>query len=117
VIDSETADLVVESVVTVLELIGVAILVVGGVSAVVLAVRAALEGRPVYDAVRRRFGRALLLALEVLVAADVLETVTVDLSLENVASLALLVLVRTVLSISISIEIDGHLPWRRPPRQ
>jgi uncharacterized membrane protein len=43
----------------------------------------------------------------------VLKTVTVDLTLANVASLALLVLVRTVLSFSISIEIDGRVPWRR----
>jgi uncharacterized membrane protein len=53
-----------------------------------------------------------LLGLEVLVAADLIRTVAVDPSLENVATLGLIVLIRTFLSFSLDIEIDGRVPWR-----
>ena len=104
---------VAEDVAQVIELVGITILVVGGVGTAVAAARNALARRPVYTNVRRSFGRVLLLALEVLVAADVVETVAVDLTLESVGTLALLVLVRTVLSLSLSAEIEGVVPWRR----
>ena len=55
----------------------------------------------------------MLLGLEVLVAADIIKTVTVDTSLESVVVLGLLVLVRVILSFSLDVEIDGMLPWRR----
>lgn len=97
----------------VIELVGIAILVVGGLGTVVVAARNAVAGRPVYEDVRRSFGRVLLLSLEVLVAADIVQTVAIDLSLESVGTLALLVLVRTVLSLSLAAEIDGVVPWRR----
>jgi uncharacterized membrane protein len=62
---------------------------------------------------RESFGAVLLLALEVLVAADLIRTVAVAPTLENVAVLGLIVLIRTVLSFSLEIEIEGVLPWRR----
>lgn len=102
-----------EDVARAIELAGIAILVVGGLWTIYQAARNALAGRPAYDATRRSFGRALLLALEVLVAADVVQTVAVDLTLQSVATLGLLVLVRTVLSFSLSAELEGVLPWRR----
>ena len=68
-----------------------------------------------YEAARRTFGRALLLGLEVLVAADLIRTVSVDLTFESVGALGLLVVVRTILSFSIDIEINGVLPWRAGP--
>jgi Protein of unknown function (DUF1622) len=55
----------------------------------------------------------LLLALEVLVAADLILTVAVDPTWESVAVLGLIVLIRTVLSFSLEIEIEGVLPWQR----
>ena len=57
-------------------------------------------------------GRTILLSLEILVAADLIRTVAVDPSLENVGALALIVLIRTILSFSLDIEIEGRLPWR-----
>jgi uncharacterized membrane protein len=65
-----------------------------------------------YDAARQSFGRGLLASLEVFVAADLIRTVSVDLTLEGVGSLALLVVIRTILSFSIDIEISGVVPWR-----
>ncbi len=58
-------------------------------------------------------GAAILLGLEVLVAADLIRTITSKPSLEDAAILGLIVLIRTILSISIQIEIEGTPPWRR----
>lgn len=51
--------------------------------------------------------------LEVLVAADIITTVTVDRSLESVLSLGILVIIRVVLSFALEIELDGMVPWRK----
>jgi uncharacterized membrane protein len=110
--ESAFAD-VAEGVALVIEIVGIGILVVGGLLTAGQALRNALARRPVYEQARRSFGRGLLLSLEALVAADVVQTVAVDLTLESVGTLGLLVLVRTVLSFSLSAELEGVLPWRR----
>lgn len=97
------------------EVIGAAVLVVGLVWAAAVAVRLWRrgEGRRAYQTVRELFGGALLLGLEVLVAADLIRTVAVSPTLESVAVLGLIVLIRTFLSFSLQVEIDGVPPWRR----
>lgn len=95
------------------EAVGVGILVLGGIWAFVRAIMNARAHRDVYIGVRRDFGRALLLGLEILVAADIVKTVSVATTLENVLILGVLVLVRTLLSFSLDVEIDGVAPWRR----
>ena len=95
------------------EVIGVAILAVGSTVVTGQAIRGALARQPVYSRLRRGLGRVLLLGLEVLVAADVVRTVAVETTMESVAILGLLVIVRTVLSFALAAEIDGVLPWRR----
>ncbi len=95
------------------EAVGVAIIAMGGAYALASAILVRSRGRSMVDDARVRFGRPLLLGLEVLVAADIIETVTVDRSLESVLSLGALVLVRVVLSFSLEVELDGMPPWRR----
>jgi uncharacterized membrane protein len=98
------------------EALGAAILVVGVVWSLVLAVIGwrhtgnAMHG---YQAMRRAFGATLLLGLEVLVAADLIRTVAVAPTVTNVLVLGLIVLIRTFLSFSLETEIEGVLPWRR----
>ncbi|MGL6135374.1 MAG: DUF1622 domain-containing protein [Prochlorococcaceae cyanobacterium] len=65
-----------------------------------------------YLVARRTFGKVLLLALEVLIAADLMRTVSLSLTISSVLALGLLVVVRTILSFSIQIELEGDLPWR-----
>ena len=65
---------------------------------------------------RNYFGWSVLLALEILVAADLIRTIAVQPTLENVGVLGIIILIRTVLSFSLDIEIEGVLPWRRGPR-
>ncbi|WP_329456540.1 DUF1622 domain-containing protein [Streptomyces sp. NBC_01497] len=100
----------------VFEGVGAGVLAVGFVLSLVLAVRdwkrsgRAAEG---YRAMKEVFGGALLLGLEILVAADLIRTVAVAPTFKNVAVLGLIVLIRTFLSFSLQIEIDGILPWRK----
>jgi uncharacterized membrane protein len=77
------------------------------------------SGETTYRRGRAVLGRGILVGLEVLVAADLIRTVAVEPTVENVAVLGIIVLIRTVLSFSLDVEIEGVLPWRRvtPPRQ
>lgn len=61
---------------------------------------------------KHTLGRGLLLGLEILVAADVIRTVALEPTWDNVAALGLLVVVRTFLSWSLVVEIEGRWPWR-----
>jgi uncharacterized membrane protein len=98
-----------------IEAIGVAVLIVGLVWSVVVATRMwrAAGGRRAYQALRETFGGVLLLGLEILVAADLIRTVAISPTLQSVAVLGLIVLIRTFLSFSLQVEIDGVPPWRR----
>jgi uncharacterized membrane protein len=69
--------------------------------------------RAAYTRWRAIFGRGILVSVEILVAADLIRTVAVQPTLENVAVLGLIVVVRILLSFSLDIEIDGVLPWRK----
>ena len=96
------------------EIVGVAIIVVGGLIALVRAgfdLQRDHDATASYRGLRSFLGRSILLGLEVLVAADLIRTVAVDPSLENVAVLGLIVLIRTFLSFSLEVEIDGRWPW------
>jgi uncharacterized membrane protein len=105
----------VEVVVRVIELTAVAILAVGVAGGLLLAAYRAATGATwpaVYHTTRKGLGRVLLLGLEVLIAADIIATVALDLTLENAASLGLIVLIRTFLSWAIEVETDGRWPWQ-----
>jgi uncharacterized membrane protein len=98
------------------EAAGVAVLIAGGVIAFARAAADGVRRRPgAYARLRSFLGRTILLGLEILVAADLIRTVAVDPSLENVAVLGLIVLIRTFLSFSLDVEIEGRWPWRRTP--
>jgi uncharacterized membrane protein len=105
------------------EILGVLVLVSGICGSSWLAVsvwRQSHQGWKSYQAGRASFGRVLLMGLEILVAADLIRTVAVEPTLESVSVLGLIVVIRTVLSFSLEVEIDGVAPWRRnaaPPRE
>jgi uncharacterized membrane protein len=104
-----------EWVVTGFELTGVAVLVLGSVLALGSAVVTFFTegGAAAYERARQNVGRAILLGLEILIIADIVLTITVDRTLDSALALGLIVLVRTFLSFSLEIELDGALPWRR----
>ena len=98
-----------------IEVAGIVTLVIGLLIALVRAAMVLVGGQAeeAYRVVRTVFGRSILLGLEFLVAADIIRTVAVEPSLENVAVLGVIVLIRTFLSFSLEVEIDGTWPWRR----
>jgi uncharacterized membrane protein len=104
-----------ERVVQGFEVAGVAILVVGSLLAFVSAalVLRGGGGRAAYQRARQGVGRAILLGLEVLIIADIVLTITVDRTFDSAITLGIIVLVRTFLSFSLEIELEGTLPWRR----
>ncbi len=93
---------------------GVLAIVVGAVAAMLFAVpRLVRRERGVYGKFRRFLGRSILLGLELLVAADIIRTVAIAPTLDSVAVLALIVLIRTFLSWSLELEITGRWPWQQ----
>ncbi|GAA1683004.1 hypothetical protein GCM10009807_28550 [Microbacterium lacus] len=114
------ADVDIETVFTAIalgfEAIGALAMVIGFVIAVVLGWRSLRRGEggsAAFSVLRTTLGSAILLGLEVLVAADLIRTITSKPSMEDALILGVIVLIRTILSMSIQIEIEGTLPWRR----
>jgi uncharacterized membrane protein len=111
-----TYDEFISDVVKVVEATGAAILVFGGLW-VLLAygiASARLDTRVgAYQHLRQSLGRVILLGLEVLIIGDIVRTIIVDPTLESVAVLGLIVVIRIVLSFSLEVEIDGTWPWSR----
>lgn len=107
---------IVHTVIVIAELIGVGIIAVGGLFSLGLFAWRVARGEKALEAFHRMrsgFGRAILLGLEFLVAADIINTIIVELTFNSVASLALIVLIRTFLSWSLELEIEGRWPWQR----
>lgn len=106
---------VVEAVGKTMDAAGVAVIVVGIALAAVLTVRQRPDVGRVdwYRGLRQRIGRAILLGLEILVAADIIRTVAVEPDFTNAGVLAVIVLIRTFLSMSLELELTGDWPWRR----
>jgi uncharacterized membrane protein len=106
---------VMQAISTVFEVSGVAVILAGFAFALWRGASRVHAGRlpEAYEAVRATFGRSVLLGLEVLVAADLIRTIAVEPTLSNLAVLAALVAIRTFLSWSLEVEIDGHWPWKR----
>ena len=72
-----------------------------------------IEGRnALVPAFRRTLGRSILTGLELLVAADIIRTVSIEPTMENVLVLGLIVIIRTFLSMSLEVEINGRWPWQ-----
>ena len=94
--------------------VGVLIVVGGSLFATVrLALRRMHGAGNYYVWYRQDVGRAILLGLEFLIAGDLIRTVVVAPTMQNVAVLGLIVLIRTFLSLSLQLEIEGKLPWQR----
>jgi uncharacterized membrane protein len=107
---------VISQVVKVVETVGAGIMVLGGLGAFIVFASRALRAETAqgsYDGLRRNLGRCILLGLEVLIVADIVRTIIVDPTIESVAVLGIIVVIRILLSFSLEVEIDGIWPWRR----
>ncbi|MFC4397772.1 MULTISPECIES: DUF1622 domain-containing protein [Micrococcaceae] len=116
---------IIETVGQLVDFAGVAVMVIGAVVSLPMAIRghqprqlpAGAEKLSFYRSYRQLLGRSILLGLELLVAADIIRTVAVTPTFVSVGVLAIIVLIRTFLSFSLELEITGRWPWQKeaPP--
>lgn len=100
-----------------MEGVGVAVIVIGALVATVQYLvqwQRRVPGEVMYKAFRVGLARPILLGLEFLVAGDIIRTVAIEPTLTNVGVLAAIVAIRTVLSFSLQVEIEGRWPWQPP---
>jgi uncharacterized membrane protein len=99
-----------------IEVVGVVIILLGTGNATLRYIWRYMRSlqTDLYHNFRREMGRAMLVGLEFLVAGDIIRTVVVVDTITDVASLGLVVLIRTVLVFTIHLEVEGHWPWQAP---
>src|SRR5215831_18827708 len=103
----------VELAATLFEAGGTIAMTLGAVVAIVRAMAARGAGsRALFHSFRQNLGRAIILGLELLVAADILRTISTEPTLRQVVVLAIIVLIRTFLSFSLEVELEGRWPWK-----
>ena len=97
------------------EVAGIAVLIVGGCYALGAFAIRVVHGRTddAFEDLRRSLGRSILLGLEILVAADIIRTIAITPTFTSVGVLGLIVVVRTFLSFSLEVELDGQWPWHK----
>lgn len=107
----------VETVGKAVDVAGVATIVIGSVAAIAMSVlRTGPGASDRYRTLRQRLGRAILLGLELLVAADIIRTVAVTPTFTSAGVLGIIVVIRTFLSFSLEVELEGRWPWQPKPR-
>jgi uncharacterized membrane protein len=104
----------------VVEFTGVFVLLLGALIATLAFARRLVRHvslQDAYHALRADLGRAILLGLEFLVIADIIGTVAIEPTLQNLGVLAVIVAIRTLLSFALELEVSGRWPWQRPAAQ
>ncbi len=114
----ESIRIYIEYTARIIEAVGVLIISIGAAIALIKFIFPMLQsnGRS-YKQLRQDLGKAILLGLEILVAADIIATVVTEPTLERVLTLAIIVLIRTFLSISLQVELEGKFPWQAAKRK
>ena len=100
-----------------IELAGILAIVVGATIALVRYAFGNQNGKREFSTLRHDLGKAILLGLEFLVAGDIIATVTVDPTMNQVLILGLVVLIRTFLSFSLEVELEGQWPWQKKKKK
>lgn len=97
-----------------IEALGVLVIVGGiGVATTHFARQLRSNAEQAYRNYRRQLARSIILGLEFLIAGDIIRTVVVENTLENVAVLGLIIVIRTFLSMALHLEVEGRWPWQK----
>ena len=105
----------IDTIAHVIEFVGVLIMVAGLLMAFVKAItHANAFNEDVYLEIRQIVGKSILLGLEVMIAADIMATVVTSPTLDSVIVLGIIALIRTFLSLSLQVELEGRFPWQTP---
>ncbi|MCM4154480.1 hypothetical protein DHD80_00495 [Gramella sp. AN32] len=113
IITMENIKIYIEYIARIIEIGGVLTILIGIILAVIkfLLSKQGIEGRS-YKLLRKELGKGILLGLEILVAADIIATVVTEPTMDRVLTLGVIVIIRTFLSLSIELEIEGKFPWQ-----
>lgn len=98
-----------------IEALGVLVIIIGLVVSVIKLAKSYRLSTPTeaYKVFRQNLGRSIILGLEFLIAGDIIRTVSVGESLEQVATLALIIIIRAFLSMTLHLEVEGRWPWQK----
>ncbi|SDS37932.1 Uncharacterized membrane protein [Gillisia sp. Hel1_33_143] len=103
----------IEIMANVIEVTGILTIIIGAAIALVRYAFKLQAANRSYKILRQELGKAILLGLEFLVAGDIIGTVVIDPTIQQVLSLGLIVLIRTFLSLSLQVELEGKFPWQK----
>ena len=109
-------DITLHSIAMAVEYLGIGILLLSTLIGLGLFARDLLQSHqlePAYHALRQQLGRGILLSLEFLIISDIIYTIAIELTLDNLIKLGLVVLIRTFLSFTMELELSGHWPWQK----
>ena len=110
----ESIKMYINYIASIVELLGVIVIFLGIVYAIVLFFLSKnREVQKNYSILRQNLGKSILLGLEILIAADIISTVVTEPTLRSVSVLAMIVLVRTFMSLSLEVELQGKFPWQK----
>jgi uncharacterized membrane protein len=98
---------------SIVELVGVIVIFIGILYSFYLYFFSQAGLRKNYTILRQNLGKSILLGLEILIAADIMSTVVTEPTLRSVTVLAMIVLVRTFMSLSLEVELEGKFPWQK----
>lgn len=102
----------IHSVARMIEISGLSVIILGGLFSIVRFFSNLFHKQLAYPTLRKDLGRSILLGLEFLVAGDIISTIAIEPTLTSVSVLGLIVIIRTFLSFSLEVEIDGRWPWQ-----
>ena len=98
----------------IVEGIGVATIFFGAVySLIIFFISVIKKKKNTYLELRQSLGKSILLGLEILIAADIMATIVTEPTMRSVTILGIIVLIRTFLSLSLQVEMDGRFPWQK----
>lgn len=97
-----------------IEILGCITIFVGVLYALAKSIVSFLKNKPeTFFELRQTLGKSILLGLEILIAADIIATVVTEPSIESVSILGLIVFIRTFMSLSLQVELEGKFPWQK----
>lgn len=114
----EDLEIYIEYTAQIIEIAGVLTILIGTILSLFKFIFARQDNnKRSYKLLRQELGKGILLGLEILVAADIIATVVTEPTMDKVLTLGVIVLIRTFLSLSIELEIEGRFPWQRKPSE
>ena len=109
----EHIEIYIDYIARIVESVGVLTMLIGIIVALVRYIfKIKQSDKSAYVVLRQGIGKAILLGLEILIAADIIATVVTEPTLKSVSILGLIVLIRIVLSLSLQVELEGRFPWQ-----